>query len=54
MAASPCNRLLLPDSGHLLEEEANYASRKGYPNTRSRDPLTEEDAHRSLKQAQGE
>jgi metallo-beta-lactamase family protein len=43
--------LLLPDSGHLLEEEAAFAARKGY--SKHKDPLplyTERDARRSLHQ----
>lgn len=46
--------LLLPDSGHLLEEEAKYAARKGY--SRHKEPLplyTERDAELSLRQLQG-
>ncbi len=46
--------LLLPDSGHLLEEEAKYAARKGYSKHKEPLPLyTEEDAHRSLKYLHG-
>jgi len=41
--------LLLPDSGHLQEEEARYAKRKGYSRHRNPLPLyTLEDARRSL------
>lgn len=37
--------LLLPDSGHLMEEEARYARRKGYSEHRNPRPLyTERDA----------
>ena len=45
--------LLLPDSGHLLEEEAKYAARKGY--SKHKDPLplyTQRDAENSLRQLQ--
>ncbi len=46
--------LLLPDSGHLLEEEAKYAARKGYSRHKNPLPLyTEQDAERSLRQLQG-
>lgn len=46
--------LLLPDSGHLLEEEAKYAARKGYSKHKEPRPLyTEDDARRSLKQLKG-
>ncbi len=46
--------LLLPDSGHLLEEEAKYAARKGYSRHKNPLPLyTEEDARHSLRQLQG-
>ncbi|MQU97066.1 MBL fold metallo-hydrolase RNA specificity domain-containing protein [Sinorhizobium meliloti] len=42
--------LLLPDSGHLQEEEARYAKRKGYSKHASPEPLyTLEDAEASLK-----
>lgn len=42
-------RILLPDSGHLLEEEAGYANRHGFSKHSPALPLyTEEDAHRSL------
>jgi metallo-beta-lactamase family protein len=38
-------RLLLPDSGHLLEEEAEYANRRGFSKHRPALPLyTEQDA----------
>lgn len=41
--------ILLPDSGHLLEEEAGYANRKGSSKHHPAQPLyTEEDARRSL------
>jgi metallo-beta-lactamase family protein len=46
--------LLLPDSGHLLEESAKYAARKGY--SKHKDPLplyTEDDARKSLQQLHG-
>ena len=46
--------LLLPDSGHLLEEQAKYAARKGYSKHAEPRPLyTEDDARRSLKQLKG-
>lgn len=42
--------LLLPDSGHLLEEEAEYARRKGYSRHANPEPLyTEADADACLK-----
>lgn len=42
--------LLLPDSGHLLEEEAEYARRKGYSRHADPEPLyTEADADACLK-----
>ena len=45
--------LLLPDSGHLLEEEASYAARKGYSKHKAPLPLyTERDARLSLRQLQ--
>lgn len=43
-------RILLPDSGHLLEEEAGYANRKGSSKHHPAEPLyTEEDARRSVR-----
>lgn len=46
-------RILLPDSGHLLEEEAGYANKKGYSKHRPALPLyTSEDAERSLERFQ--
>jgi len=43
--------LLLPDSGHLQEEDAGYANRHGFSKHRPALPLyTEEDAERSLRQ----
>lgn len=46
--------LLLPDSGHLLEEEAKYAARKGYSKHKEPLPLyTQRDAELSLRQLQG-
>lgn len=48
------SQLLLPDSGHLLEEEARYAKRKGY--SRHTEPLplyTEADAMACLKRFDG-
>jgi len=43
--------ILLPDSGHLQEEDAGYANRKGFSKHRPALPLyTEDDARRSLKQ----
>ncbi len=42
-------RIILPDSGHLQEEEAAYANEKGYSkHTPARPLYTEEDALRSL------
>ncbi|QSX77779.1 MBL fold metallo-hydrolase RNA specificity domain-containing protein [Agrilutibacter solisilvae] len=42
--------VLLPDSGHLLEEEAGYANRKGTSRHHPAEPLyTEEDARRALR-----
>ena len=42
-------KILLPDSGHLQEEDAAYANRRGYSQHSSAKPLyTEEDARRSL------
>ncbi len=42
-------RILLPDSGHLQEEEADYANRHGYSkHTPARALYTEDDARRSL------
>jgi len=42
--------IVLPDSGHLQEEEANYANRKGFSKHRPALPLyTEEDAHHALR-----
>ena len=44
-------RILLPDSGHLQEEEADYANRHGFSKHKPALPLyTREDAERSLKQ----
>lgn len=46
--------LLLPDSGHLQEESAKYAARKGYSKHKEPLPLyTEEDARKSLRQLRG-
>jgi metallo-beta-lactamase family protein len=43
-------KILLPDSGHLLEEEANYANRHGYAKHTPALPLySEADAVRALK-----
>jgi metallo-beta-lactamase family protein len=42
-------RILLPDSGHLQEEEAAYANRRGYSkHTPARPLYTEDDALRAL------
>lgn len=44
-------RIVLPDSGHLQEEEAAYANRKGYSKHRPARPLyTEADAKAVLRQ----
>ena len=53
--ASPGTRdlcaILLPDSGHLQEEEARYANKRGFSKHKPALPLyTEADARRSLKQ----
>jgi metallo-beta-lactamase family protein len=43
--------ILLPDSGHLQEEEARYANASGYSKHKPALPLyTEEDARQSLRQ----
>jgi metallo-beta-lactamase family protein len=43
--------ILLPDSGHLQEEEAEYANRKGYSKHSPALPLyTEDDSWRALDQ----
>jgi metallo-beta-lactamase family protein len=43
-------RILLPDSGHLQEEEAEYANRRGFSKHKPALPLyTREDAERCLK-----
>jgi metallo-beta-lactamase family protein len=54
VVASPSTAALagvvLPDSGHLQEEEAAYANRKGYSKHRPALPLyTEADAHRAVE-----
>lgn len=42
--------ILLPDSGHLQEEDARYASRKGYSRHAKPEPLyTREDGERALR-----
>src|SRR5262245_44905535 len=42
-------KLLLPDSGHLQEEDAGYANRRGFSKHRPALPLyTEDDAKRCL------
>lgn len=42
--------ILLPDSGHLQEEEARYAEKRGYSKHRPAEPLyTEEEARDTLK-----
>ncbi|MGE0680027.1 MAG: MBL fold metallo-hydrolase RNA specificity domain-containing protein [Candidatus Binatia bacterium] len=44
------SRIVLPDSGHLQEEDAEYANRKGYSKHTPALPLyTEEDARRTLE-----
>lgn len=46
--------LLLPDSGHLMEEDAKYAARKGFSKHSEPLPLyTEDDARKSLRHLQG-
>ncbi|HEU4390507.1 MAG TPA: MBL fold metallo-hydrolase, partial [Blastocatellia bacterium] len=46
--------ILLPDSGRLQEEDADYANRKGFSRHKPALPLyTEEDARTSLKQVDG-
>ncbi|HYB89645.1 MAG TPA: MBL fold metallo-hydrolase, partial [Candidatus Binataceae bacterium] len=48
-------RILLPDSGHLQDEEAEYANRKGYSKHSPALPLyTEDDAWKSLDRFQSE
>jgi metallo-beta-lactamase family protein len=43
-------KILLPDSGRLLEEDADYANRHGFSKHKPALPLyTEDDAHRALK-----
>lgn len=53
--ATPATRdllqVLLPDSGHLQEEDARYANKHGFSKHEPALPLyTEDDAHRCLKQ----
>jgi metallo-beta-lactamase family protein len=44
-------KIMLPDSGRLQEEDAEYANRKGYSKHKPALPLyTEQDAERALKQ----
>lgn len=46
--------VVLPDSGHLQEEEAEFANRKGYSKHHPALPLyTEDDARRALAQVRG-
>lgn len=46
--------ILLPDSGHLLEEEASYANRKGSSKHHPAAPLySEDDARRCLRRLRG-
>ncbi len=48
------SRIVLPDSGHLHEEEAEFANRRGFSKHRPALPLyTEADARRSLGQFRG-
>lgn len=50
-ATAALSRILLPDSGHLLEEEANYANRKGSSKHHPALPLyTQQDAQACLRQ----
>lgn len=45
-------RILLPDSGHIQEEDAAFANRKGFSKHAPALPLyTEDDAQRSLNEA---
>ena len=49
-ATSELAAILLPDSGHLQEEEAEYANRRGFSKHHPALPLyTQEDAERSLR-----
>lgn len=49
-ATSELSAILLPDSGHLQEEEAEYANRRGFSKHRPALPLyTQEDAERCLR-----
>jgi metallo-beta-lactamase family protein len=49
-ATAALSRILLPDSGHLLEEEARYANLKGTSKHHPALPLyTQEDAHACLR-----
>lgn len=44
------SRILLPDSGHLQEEDARYANRKGYSKHHPAQPLyTQEEGERALE-----
>lgn len=46
-------KIMLPDSGRLQEEDAEYANRKGFSKHKPAVPLyTEQDAQRALKQLQ--
>ena len=50
-ATAALSRILLPDSGHLLEEEARYANKKGSSKHHPALPLyTQEDAQACLRQ----
>src|SRR5215211_6393747 len=50
-ASADLMKIMLPDSGRLQEEDAEYANRKGFSKHRPAVPLyTEQDAERALKQ----
>lgn len=53
-ATRDLSQLLLPDSGHLQEEEARYAKKRGYSKHQNPLPLyTQDDAMTCLKQFEG-
>jgi metallo-beta-lactamase family protein len=50
-ASADLMKIMLPDSGRLQEEDAEYANRKGFSKHKPAAPLyTEQDAERALKQ----